>query len=345
MANEQEQYSLALSTKRVGKLVPILKDARGNVIDGKHRQDVDANWPSITLANITDDLELTLARLIANACRREVERPEKNELLGKIKKLKPEWTIPDIAEALGMSEAWVYEYLPEEFKNQQRSKEIKEGIASHKTNVDGVDIPESTKEVLAKVAPCDICGATSSTNVRHGKLNVCPICLGKIQQPLVECSNCRMGKHPNEIKEVDGKPYCLKCAPFVKARPAENIPNGVRLEKPTESWAYRKAVMTPQHSKMEEAILQKLDEAGIRPVVTDRSFCLASTTPDFYFPTLNLAVYLDGPVHEGKEDRDEELTDLLEKRHQVRVCRIKYSGVTDKEQTRILQEIKERVKA
>jgi very-short-patch-repair endonuclease len=163
-------------------------------------------------------------------------------------------------------------------------------------------------------------------------------------QDMIECSNCHMGKHPNEIKQIDGKPYCLKCAPFIKARPAENIPNGVRLEKPTETWAYRKAVMTPQHSKMEEAILQKLDEAGIRPVVTDRSFCLASTTPDFYFPTLNLAVYLDGPVHEGKEDRDEELADLLEKRHQVRVCRIKYSGVTDKEQTRVLQEIKERTK-
>jgi very-short-patch-repair endonuclease len=179
----------------------------------------------------------------------------------------------------------------------------------------------------------------------QAKAVLTPVTTNLKPQDMVECSNCHMGKHPNEIKEIDGKPYCLKCAPFAKARPAENIPNGVRLEKPTESWAYRKAKMHPQHSKMEEAILQKLDEAGIRPVVTDRSFCLASTTPDFYFPTLNLAVYLDGPVHEGKEDRDEELTDLLEKRHQVRVCRIKYSGVSDKEQTRILQEIKEKAKA
>jgi very-short-patch-repair endonuclease len=179
----------------------------------------------------------------------------------------------------------------------------------------------------------------------QAKAVLTPVTTNLKPQDMIECSNCHMGKHPNEIKEIDGKLYCLKCAPFAKAHPAENIPNGVRLEKPTETWAYREGKMHPQHSKMEEAILQKLSEAGIRPVVTDRSFCLTSTTPDFYFPTLNLAVYLDGPVHEGKEDRDEKLTELLEQRHQVRVCRIKYSSVSDKEQTRILQEIQERAKA
>jgi very-short-patch-repair endonuclease/predicted transcriptional regulator len=298
---EEESYDLTRSARKLGQLYPILKDKRGNIIDGFHRQNADPDWATVTVESVDSDQKLELARLATNFCRRTLKEPEfQNKLKFLIGKcgMKPE----EIAEQTGISERTIYRYIPQELK--PKGEAISEGMKKQLTSV------------------------SSSSNI----------------QDMVECSNCHMGKHPNEIKEIDGKPYCLKCAPFAKARPAENIPNGVRLEKPSETWAYRKAQMSPQHSKMEEAILQKLDEAGIRPVVTDRSFCLASTTPDFYFPTLNLAVYLDGPVHEGKEDRDEELTDLLEKRHQVRVCRIKYSAMSDKEQTRILQEIKERTK-
>lgn len=300
-----DEYDLKKSVDGVGKLVPILRDAQGNIIDGFHRLEVDPKWPSLTVGTVDNPVKLELARLAVNFARRVMDRDEVVKRIGFLigAGLKPE----DIVEKTGISLSTIYKYMPQELKDQERSEATKLGI-------------QKTKE------------QPPSSEVNR---NI---------QDMVECSNCHMGKHPNEIKEVDGKPYCLKCAPFAKARPAENIPNGVRLEKPTETWAYRKAQMSPQHSKMEEAILQKLDEAGIRPVVTDRSFCLASTTPDFYFPTLNLAVYLDGPVHEGKEDRDEKLTELLEQRHQVRVCRIKYSSVSDKEQTRILQEIKERTK-
>jgi very-short-patch-repair endonuclease len=113
------------------------------------------------------------------------------------------------------------------------------------------------------------------------------------------------------------------------------------LFKPTETPEFRVAQMHPQHSKMEQLILEKLE---VKPVVTDRSFCLQSTTPDFYFPSQNLAIYLDGQPHEGREDRDEALTALLEKRHGLKVFRIKYNGVSETEQNRVLKEITEKAK-
>ena len=98
--------------------------------------------------------------------------------------------------------------------------------------------------------------------------------------------------------------------------------------------------MQPQHSQMELNILVKLKSLGI-PVETDRSFCLQSTTPDYYLPTKNLAIYLDGPVHEGREDRDDALRELLRKRHGIRVLSIPYKSKS--EEQRVFEEIKEAV--
>lgn len=113
----QEEYDLKASKEIVGTLYPILKDAWGNIIDGFHRQRVDPKWPSIKLRHITDPVQLNMARLIANVCRREVPAQEKSELLGQIAKLTG-WTPKQIAEALPMKKSWVYQYLPHEYKER-----------------------------------------------------------------------------------------------------------------------------------------------------------------------------------------------------------------------------------
>jgi very-short-patch-repair endonuclease len=49
-----------------------------------------------------------------------------------------------------------------------------------------------------------------------------------------------------------------------------------------------------------------------------------------------LAVYLDGQPHEGREDRDERLRELLAQRHGVKVLSIKTKG---KNVTEVVEEI------
>jgi very-short-patch-repair endonuclease len=77
-------------------------------------------------------------------------------------------------------------------------------------------------------------------------------------------------------------------------------------------------------SNAELAILADLNDADLFPE-TQTPFCLRSTKPDFYFPEVNFAVYLDGEqVHSGHEERDSEIKRLLEKRHGCTVRRISY---------------------
>jgi very-short-patch-repair endonuclease len=108
-----------------------------------------------------------------------------------------------------------------------------------------------------------------------------------------------------------------------------------------ETGEFRRAQMSPQISKMEEDISLLLQEKGVHGVVQQREFCLLSTRPDFYFPQKNLAVYIDGPVHEGKEDRDQSLRDLLTKRHGVRVLSLPFHGEGKAEKDGIVKAIME----
>jgi len=100
------------------------------------------------------------------------------------------------------------------------------------------------------------------------------------------------------------------------------------------SWKHR--YLNP---RMEREIRLVLNEKGYYPM-TGREFCLLVTTPDFYFPDLEVAVYLDGrKAHAKREERDRELRDLLRKRYNVKVVEISYEKYTVKERDRVLGEI------
>ena len=102
--------------------------------------------------------------------------------------------------------------------------------------------------------------------------------------------------------------------------------------------------MHPQHSRMEFDILDELSKAGFHPEM-DKHFCVLSTTPDFYFPDKNLAVYVDGEkVHEKRRERDQELRRLLAKRHGVTVLTFPYKRRTKREKMKIVEQLKEWLK-
>lgn len=125
MDEEEITAGLKLSSKRVGRLYPVILDAHGNIIDGLHRLEADPKWPKIRLSHIASDKDRLVARLIANVCRRRVSAEEKSKMLEELGELyvkagvKPGAEIArKISEETGMSFRWVMKYLPDKFKER-----------------------------------------------------------------------------------------------------------------------------------------------------------------------------------------------------------------------------------
>lgn len=125
MDEEEITVGLKLSSRRVGKLYPVILDAHGNIVDGLHRLEADPNWPKIRLNHIASDKDRLVARLVANVCRRRVSAEEKSQMLGELGELyvkagfKPGAEIArKISEDTGMSFRWVMKYLPDKLKER-----------------------------------------------------------------------------------------------------------------------------------------------------------------------------------------------------------------------------------
>jgi len=102
------------------------------------------------------------------------------------------------------------------------------------------------------------------------------------------------------------------------------LQNTRRLQE-TQTVNYRER-MNVKVSAAETAILQRLNSEGVFPL-TQKPFCLRHTTPDLFFPDINLAIYIDGEqVHLNKEERDMELRRLLKKRHGCKVRSYTYKA-------------------
>ena len=80
-------------------------------------------------------------------------------------------------------------------------------------------------------------------------------------------------------------------------------------------------------------------------MLTQKEFCLLSTKPDFYFPDVNLAVYIDGEqIHRKREAKDLELRELLKKRYGCTVRSFSYRApITKKRLAEIVSEIRDDV--
>lgn len=146
---------------------------------------------------------------------------------------------------------------------------------------------------------------------------------------------------PRYVRELLPDEY--KMVEFTSKVKAELVPPPKpKVYKPKETAEYRVARMHPRISKMDEAVYVALQEKGI-PVEFQREFCVQATTPDLYFPEHNLAVYIDGPVHTAREDKDERLRQLLSNRYGLRVVSVSYETFSESEVQRIVDEIKKEI--
>lgn len=65
----------------VGQLYPVLRDAEGKIIDGKHRLDSDPNWFSRVLPEVKTEEQRILVAFHANVGRRSIPVEEKRQMI------------------------------------------------------------------------------------------------------------------------------------------------------------------------------------------------------------------------------------------------------------------------
>jgi len=137
----------------------------------------------------------------------------------------------------------------------------------------------------------------------------------------------------------------LNSEAFERKFPRNKIPTKIEAKeikpKVVEAWKDRVARMHPQHSKAELKIVEKLMNADLGPVITDRFFCALGTIPDAYLPKFKAILYIDGPVHEGKEERDDLLRQNAADRNHVKVLVVKVKNDSVKEVERGFKEFME----
>jgi len=134
--------------------------------------------------------------------------------------------------------------------------------------------------------------------------------------------------------------YVEKAPPHAELPPHTKIVTPPTIIKP--SWEERKAVMKAPISKMELEVITELMAEGLS-LEMNREFCLESTIPDAYHSDKNLAIFIDGEVHMGKEDRDERLRELLQKRYGCKILVVRYKEYSKLAKEEIKQKIKEAI--
>ena len=303
MAESEEEYSLERSLKgRYGQIVPCLADVNGEVFDGLHRKNVDGKAWTIKVPQIKTAVDRTFGRMIVNKVRRKYRSEELTEDIGFL--MGAGYNVQQIVDITGISERSVYRYMPQELKKPEPAQLVE----AHRKTSDIV--PAGTESEIARqeLVECQVCGMGTRSPQPFGKYaNLCERCFSKATQ------------YPRLFMREEPKPKIVK--PQFK-----------------DSWEHRKARMHPQHSNMELALQSRLYANNFH-AETDHKFCLESTTPDFYFPNQRIAVYVDGVVHKGKEQRDTALRDKLAKRHNLQIVSIPYESFTKQEVNRVYTQI------
>lgn len=311
-AEEFSKESLQKSMKVVGRLYPKLVNQDGKILDGVHRGEVDENWETkiIETKNRIDEI---LIRMHAHH-RRRVPQEETQalilELAQELEKtgIQKENISTELIRILPYSQSYIWQLLPQEYKK-----------------------PEKVEA-----------GKISATITEQKQPQIeAPLTAPK-EPPLVECEYCHMTtRHPYV---VDGHPFCDQ-SHFKRAemsglfKHSQKEPQKPKVYKETPE--QRRAIMQPLKSAFEESIVNDLRSEF--PLDTDKEYCLVKAIPDFV-AFGKKAGFIDGPVHEGKEDRDERIRELLQSRHGLVARGFPFKADTKEERERVKSEIRQWLK-
>jgi len=289
-----DEYDLAKSSKKLGPLVPILKDKNGNIIDGFHRQNANPDWPTITVDSVDSDAKLELARLATNFCRRRLEPSEiQNRLSFLVGKcgMKPE----EIAEQTGISLTTIYKYLPQELKDE---KKVEAGKASGEAR--SVPSAEHTVKTHDMVI-CEFCHIASSdiqTEVVNSKpRKLCVRCQGNfVLAP---------ERFTAFFRNVNGEVKTLEERLAEKPGPAFK-----------EKWEQTLGTMQTDDPKVERIFSEEAQALGLHGFRVKPEIPVISVWPDNFHVETNTLFWMDNEeLHKGKRsDKDDQYRAILEGR-------------------------------
>jgi len=164
--NKNHRRDLERSEKTVGQLYPVLRDARGRVIDGYHRLDVNPEWKSVTLYNVKSEEDRLIVSAHVNLGRREISRDEKVRIVNDLAEIYYQQGLrPDvIKEVIGkndrknnvhfneikhkinevlngvITKSNIKNYLYPKYLNQEFSKRKKEYYRKRRENTSAYDL-------------------------------------------------------------------------------------------------------------------------------------------------------------------------------------------------------------
>jgi hypothetical protein len=315
---DSQEYALSRSLKgKLGQLVPCLEDAEGRIFDGIHRKAIDPKAWTVKLDKIKTPVDRALARMTVNFCRRHYTPEEMKNDIGLL--IGSGITVEQIIAETGISESTIYKYKPQELKDHVR---VEAGKEAHRISQD--------------IAP------SSEVTVKTQDTPVFPRIEKETLNELVECASCHMAFHVSKATVVDDKYYCPQHVPKVK--PIAKIePTPF---KPKETGDFRKALMHPQKSKFELAVIQELQAEGVH-LETDVEVCAVKTTPDAIFQLRNgqmIAIYIDNEAtHPEGNGRDEFLRSKIEQQG-WKILPVRWKNDSGEERQRAKEQIREFLK-
>lgn len=307
--------SVAKSEKVVGQLYEVIVNQDGVVLDGNHRLQGNPKWRT-KVKETKNRAEEILVRLHAHHRRRVSKEETRSLLLELAKELEEEGVAKEeitrkLVEITPYSESYVCELMPTEFK---RASKVEAGRAS-------APLTEHKPQNLTQLLTCQACGVASSDVQpwEDHEINLCP-------------------KHM-ALADLDQARYLGQ---YGKKQVPEAKPKYSQAWK--DKWEYRKSMMHPKTSKMEEALLEMWREAGYGPVRVHRVWCVEPVPDDWDSPRFNLVFFVDGEeVHKDREDYDAEVRAKIEKMHGVKTVTLPYKTYSHKAKMELWKKIQEAV--
>ena len=355
IVEDEEFNELVQSIKSYGVMQNLLarwKNNRLELVYG-HRRWLAAKKAGVTHVPVKvrklSDEEVLLFQFEENEARKDLTDMEKARFLQNMM-VTLGYTQEQLAKKLGKSQSWVSLHLQmlqlEKYYPGNKVEEkvhpgepIETGELTERQARELLKAPEEKREEILKEAS------------EKGEIPSARQIEQMVKPQVVQCAACPMKTlTPKTWRDHTLCPSCAAKAvddPTGILKAIEHRKGGIsrKLEpkqfKPQETWEHRKATMQVQHSKRELKIVKKLMNADLGPVITERFFCTEGTVPDAYLPKHKALVYVDGEVHEGKEDRDERLRQKAAERHGLRVIPVRLKNNSDKEAERGFKEIME----
>ena len=339
---EKQDYDLKKSVEKLGPLVPILKSKRGEIVDGNHRlEEAPDSFKdfAIIIDRIDTPAKEAIARLASNFCRRKMKVEERTFLFDTIAR-ETGWDALTIAENTGISVNVVRRFLSPEFKQLDKA---------HRKSV--IDTESDEPQDDGGVETCQV---STSEAPQKGVPKKEPVHVVMKQREI--CPNCGLGLDDPEEVLIKGKPMklCMDCAEEFRLtgtlsmlKLEEEQPESTESAQPLAPYSElvpnveMEPVMAKEASMIEIRIAKRLTDLNIG-FEYHKSFAAPPTTPTFYFPRKNVAIYLERvTTTNAKKTREDLVRGIWERLYDGRVITIQYKAQTRDEEAKAWSQVAE----